>query len=81
MWAVLQFLVFNWIVLWMPNLFVTNLLAIFEINPRWSSLALLWMFNPFLQPVSEQKTISSKQANTREVKNPKKRDTGNISKL
>ena len=37
------------------------------VNPRWSSLALLWMLNPFLQLVSEQEpgSISSNQQKTR----------------
>ena len=65
--------IWNWIILSFPsfNVLVTSFRTLFEVNPRWSSLALLWMFlqlqfqlqlwNPnwmFLQPVSQQETGS-----------------------
>ena len=75
--AVLVYILFNWIWNWnvlsAPNVLVTSFRTLFEVNPRWSSLALLWIFLQlqlqlqfqlrlqlwmFLQPVSQQETGS-----------------------
>ena len=67
--------IWNWIILSFPsfNVLVTSFRTLFEVNPRWSSLALLWIFLQlqlqlqfqlrlqlwmFLQPVSQQETGS-----------------------